>query len=279
MPTVSKIEAELSKVLKIKQGKRELQDFLKAIVEAGADLSDAEWDDLSGPAQKWLNAATKQFQAKKTISDFPDADRGDDEGDDEKEERRERPSSRRSDRSAKEEDDEAEAEAEGDGDEGDGESDEKEERSSRRGSRDKDEDKPSRRGGSRNRDDDKEERSSRRGSSRDKDDDKEERSSRSSRDKKDDKKKDDKGSSRGGSRTERLPPKKTEAEPKGVGVKDRIKDVLRANPSASVDDICKKVDKKGQAPISRVTVANIRAEWRHTIKNFQNAGELKKLEL
>jgi len=66
-------------------------------------------------------------------------------------------------------------------------------------------------------------------------------------------------------------PKPAVTERRGVGVKDAIKDMLCENPLYSVDEIVNELTPK-LGPISRITAANIRAEWRHTIRNLQQNG-------
>lgn len=256
---MGKIETELSKVTKVKQGKQERQDYLEKLVEAAADLKDADWDDLSKKAQEWLNAGTKAFQAKKEISEFSDTPKADDDRP-----ARERPARRGA----------AAEEAEGADEGADAEGEKDDDRPARRGrgSDDKDEDRPSRRGGDKGKDKDEAEAPARRGAAKDKDEPAPRKGADKDKDKGKDKEKEPARAAR-----DKPAPKKTEAEPKGAGVKDRIKDLLSENPGFSVDELVKKLGTKAGA-VSKITVSNIRAEWRHTIKNLQrgkvNVGKL-----
>lgn len=249
MPGMGKIETELSKVTKVKQGKQERQDYLASLVETAADLKDAEWDELSKKAQEWLNAATKKFQAKKDIEEFEDTP---------KEDKEDRPTRERPTRGRDAD--------EGDKDEGD---------------KSEDDDKPSRRAGGRAAKDD-DDKPARRGRDAKEDDDKPARRGAKDDDKPAARKPSDKGKDKdppARAAREKAPVKKTEAEPKGAGVKDRIKDLLADNPSISVDELVKKLGTKAGA-VSKITVSNIRAEWRHTIKNLQRGKvTVAKLEL
>jgi len=76
---LSKLEVLITKALNIKaKAKEERQVFLGRIVDAADDMEDDDWDKLPKEAQKWINAATKAADSKKTIPDFPDAEAVDD---------------------------------------------------------------------------------------------------------------------------------------------------------------------------------------------------------
>lgn len=72
---MSKIKAELVAATEFaaKRGEDE-QAGLKRLVLAVQELSDAEWDKLSGPAQDWFNSAGTAMNKKKDIPAFPDAE-------------------------------------------------------------------------------------------------------------------------------------------------------------------------------------------------------------
>lgn len=71
---MSKIEKILCDAAEIDQKRdEERQAFLVRLVTAVGKLPDAEWDDLDGKAQDWINSATDALNAKKAVADFPDA--------------------------------------------------------------------------------------------------------------------------------------------------------------------------------------------------------------
>jgi hypothetical protein len=82
----SKIQAEIEKALKTKQGKKEERDeYLERLVDDSLceeeGLSDDDFKKLSKPTQKWLNQGATALDKNKPVNDFPDL-----EGDDEEEE-------------------------------------------------------------------------------------------------------------------------------------------------------------------------------------------------
>jgi hypothetical protein len=60
---------------------------------------------------------------------------------------------------------------------------------------------------------------------------------------------------------------------KGTGVKVQIKKAILKKPSISVDEIMERLGKAGDKP-SRMTVAGIRAEFRHSLNVLKNEGLL-----
>lgn len=64
---------------------------------------------------------------------------------------------------------------------------------------------------------------------------------------------------------------------RGSGVKNKIKDLIIDTPSISVEDLVKKLGKNAQ--VSKVTVSNIRAEFRHSLKRLEERGKLKGITL
>jgi hypothetical protein len=69
------IEKELTKKLKTKAAEDEdRQEFLARLVREVGAFGDSEWEKLSPAAQDWANDATKEFKAKKKITDFADED-------------------------------------------------------------------------------------------------------------------------------------------------------------------------------------------------------------
>lgn len=72
---MSKIQAELAKATGVnpEQGQSIIDPaYMKKLVRAVANLSDKDWDALSGPAQEHHNAAADAANAKKDIPNFPD---------------------------------------------------------------------------------------------------------------------------------------------------------------------------------------------------------------
>lgn len=276
MPT-SAIETVLSKATKIKQGpKEDRQKFLVALSNGIQDLTDDQWEALGegeqgDAAQKWANEATKAIKAKKSLKDF--ADVGDVKPGKSKDDDDDRPSRRGSARD----------------DDGDGEDD----KPSRRGAKDKDDDDDKPRRGRRSDDDDakdgdddkprgrrgakdkeeaEEERPRGRRSAKDEDDDKPARRGRDKDKEEDDDKprrgrgKDDDKPARGKDKEKDKPEARSSGvKPSGSGIKNRIKLALLDDLSLSPDELVKKLGKSGQE-VSKVTVSNIRAEFRHTLK-------------
>ncbi len=69
------VEAELLKTLKIKRKPSEGSDqaFLTRLVQEAQDLETSLWEGMSPKAQKWVNEATKAYNASKELPGFPDA--------------------------------------------------------------------------------------------------------------------------------------------------------------------------------------------------------------
>lgn len=239
----SKIEAELLKATGQKVRTKRDQRYLGEILDAVQKLKDPDWAKLSKPAQKWANAAQRADTAKLDIDDFPDV-----EEDGEREPARERASDReRSDRSERSE---RGSDAKGKGKDKDAD-EEKDKDEGRRGSTRQG------RGGSK---DDEKDKDRERGS---------ERGGRRGRE--------DEGSSRGKDREEsstRSPRGSTGDDGKIEGVKVNIKKCVIENPKVSVDEIFKKLGGT-KAKMSRVTISNIRADFRHSLKVLQQEGHLK----
>ena len=78
---MSTIKLELEKALDTKKGKKEEYDeYLERLVDdAGADLSDDEFDGLSKETQKWLNKGTSALDKNKPVADFPDVEEEEEE--------------------------------------------------------------------------------------------------------------------------------------------------------------------------------------------------------
>ena len=67
------IEQELMKATGLKPKKGEdQQDWFKRLQAAVEDMKDADWDELSDPAQKWCNAAATAVKKDKDIEGFDD---------------------------------------------------------------------------------------------------------------------------------------------------------------------------------------------------------------
>lgn len=65
------VEQELAEATGIKpKAKEKRQDYLKRMVGGTGELDDDAWKNLSTPAQKWHNAATKAYDADEEIPDF-----------------------------------------------------------------------------------------------------------------------------------------------------------------------------------------------------------------
>lgn len=71
MAKVSAIETELLEATGVKpKAKEKRQAFLGRLHTAVSELTDAAWEDLSTPAQKWANAASTAYDADKELPDF-----------------------------------------------------------------------------------------------------------------------------------------------------------------------------------------------------------------
>jgi hypothetical protein len=57
-----------------------------------------------------------------------------------------------------------------------------------------------------------------------------------------------------------------------------IKEAMLDDPNMTVDDIVKKLSKKGTT-VSKVTVANVRSDFRHSLKVLADNGKLKGVKL
>lgn len=257
---VSAIETELLKATGTKSKVAEKrQDYLDRLLDDVGELSDDAWHALSKPAQKWANEGAKESKAEKEISDFPDliepeSGKGKGKGRDDDAPRRGRR------QAAEADDDDGDGDdADGDDgdDDGDGDDDDKAEK-------DADERRPSRRRAEPEKQ-------------------KESRRSRAAAD--DD---DDSRPARGAGKVaekekEKAPTKGTKraatpASGDGQGVKDRIKAIMIEEPDVSLDDIMEQMG-KGGSKLSRVTISNIRAEFRHSLRALKRAGKLKGIDL
>lgn len=79
------IERELLDATGLKPNKKESQqDYFKRLHDAVQDLKDDDWDALSDPAQKWVNAAANAIKKDVDIQDFPDSAPPEEEEDDRK---------------------------------------------------------------------------------------------------------------------------------------------------------------------------------------------------
>jgi len=303
---ISKIEKELSSATKCKQGaKQDRQEYLRELSDAIQELPDEAWDALSDAAQKWQNAAASAINAKKKIKDFSDIGsvKPDADDDDEKPARGKK-------RAAKEEEDEdEEEETEEDEDEKpargkkrpakksskDDDEDEEEEEEDEKPSRSR---KPARSSKSNDDDDDEDEDEEEEVDEEDEEDEEDEKPARGKKSpakkavKKASKSRDDdeeeeeeedeeeeeedekpvKRRQRDGSANSKA--SKASAIPTTgyvEGTKDKIKQLVFDDPDIDVDAIVKKLG-KGGAKVSRVTVSNIRAEYRHTVRFLKRQG-------
>lgn len=75
---MSKIETELQALTKVKRKAKEAdQSYFKRLVETTLDeevVDEKKWEEVSGPAQRWVNAGAKAIKADKDIASFPDAE-------------------------------------------------------------------------------------------------------------------------------------------------------------------------------------------------------------
>lgn len=79
-----KIEAELTKATRFRASGKTGQPLLKGLVEAVQKLDDEAWDELSDPAQRWVNAGVEAMQAGKPVPKFGKvADEPEEEAEDE----------------------------------------------------------------------------------------------------------------------------------------------------------------------------------------------------
>lgn len=229
-----KLEAEISKATGIKfAAGSKRQDHLRKLQQYCGDddkgLSNEKWDELSGEAQKWANAATRAFKAGEPIPDFPDPEEAprrrsrDDDEDEEKEEK-----SAKSSKADKEDKDEKKT----------------------RSTRGKDKEEPAPRG-RRSRDDEEE---------------KEEKkpAKATPRGRAADKEKEEEKPQRASRKDDNKPIE---------GVKVKIKELLIEDPEITAQEILKKIGKISQMSI--ITIGNLRADFRHSLKVLKQVGKLK----
>lgn len=254
----SKMQAEFVKATKLDPDEYESrQDFLVAVVEKVNAFKDPQWDKLSEPAQEWANEAIKKLKAKKRLPEFPDVgsvpkDDEEDEApkkskkkaaaDDEDDEEEEAPKKKKKAAAVEDDDDEEEETGDDDAAEDDDDAAEDEDDEEEEAPKKKKKAKPAD-------DDDDEEPAPKKKKSKPADDDDDE---------------------------EDEPKKKKAAkiEAKPSGVKVAIKKAIIEDPEITVDALIKKLG-KGGAPVSKVTVSNVRAEFRHTLKFLKSEGKLK----
>jgi hypothetical protein len=284
----SKIEAEFVKATKIDPDDyKKRQDFFVAIVEKVNGFKDSQWDKLSEAAQDWINAAVKKVKAKKSVAEFADVGSvpaDDDEDEDDKPKKKKK--------AAEADDDEEESsddDSESDDDESSDDDDEEEEKPKKKKKKaeedddeDEEEEKPKKKKKKPADDDDDDE-------SED-DDEKPAKKKKKKADDDDDEDEDDKPAKKKKKKAdddddededEDKPAKKKKAdkvEAKPTGVKVAIKTAIINDPEITVDALIKKLG-KGGAPVSKVTVSNVRAEFRHTLKVLKELGKLKGVEI
>jgi hypothetical protein len=245
----SKIEAEFVKATKIDPDDyKKRQDFFVAIVEKVNGFKDSQWDKLSEAAQDWINAAVKKVKAKKSVAEFADVGSvpaDDDEDEDDKPKKKKK--------KAEEDDDEDEEE-------------EKPKKKKKKPADDDDDDESED-------DDEKPAKKKKKKADDDDDEDEDDKPAKKKKKKADDDDDEDED--------EDKPAKKKKAdkvEAKPTGVKVAIKTAIINDPEITVDALIKKLG-KGGAPVSKVTVSNVRAEFRHTLKVLKELGKLKGVEI
>src|SRR5262249_34709970 len=77
----TQVENELQDACSIRQGRMPRQDYLHKLVEKAGNLSNDAWDDLSEPAQAWVNAGIRVYN-KDTEADIPEFADGDNAAED-----------------------------------------------------------------------------------------------------------------------------------------------------------------------------------------------------
>lgn len=281
---ISKIEAELSKATKVKhRDGQDRQVFLKAMCIGVEKLDEDVWDSLSDAAQAWYNAAVKTMNAKKPFKDFADVGAVKPGADDDADE----------DEAPKKKGKKAAAVADEDEDEEE-EADEEEEE-------EEEDEKPAKKNGKKakpaadeDEDEDEEEEApkSKKGKAKaapadeEEEDEEEEdeapakkkgakkKASKAADDEDEDEDEEDEAPKKKPAKKAAAPEKAGKPAAQGGGVKNRIKECVAADTDVTVDDIVKKLGKLG-GEISKVTVTNVRAEFRHTLKFLKDRGNLK----
>jgi hypothetical protein len=266
------MQAEFLKATKLDADEYEnRQDFLTAVVEKVNTFKDPQWDKLSEDAQNWINDAIKKVKAKKRVPEFPDvgsvpADDDEDEApkkkakkpvveDDDDEE--EAPPKKKKKPVAEDDDDEEEAADDDEAEEADeDEDDEPAPKKKKKPVAEEDDD-----------DEEPAPKKKKKVVAADDDDDEDEAPK---------KKKKAKPADDDDDEEDEKPAKKKAAkiEAKPTGVKVAIKTAIIENPEITVDALIKKLG-KGGAPVSKVTVSNVRAEFRHTLRVLKDLGKLK----
>lgn len=294
------IETEIRKATKVVAGK-DRQEYLAKLVQKANELPEDEWDELSKEAKKWVNVATKAYNADAAIPEFettaeqparpkagrrapePEDDEGDDEGEDAGDEGDEEADDEAADDEEAEDDGDEESDDEGDDEEDDEE--EEDEPAPRRGAK---AGKPAGRKGRRaepepeddedgddEEDDDEEEdepapRTSK-GGKAGKREPVRERTGRAASEKAGGKPAGRPAISSKAS-ADKAPTARAEAgEP---STKDRIKLILIGDPNISNVELMKKLGKHAKT-MSSVTIANTRSDFRHSLKILKREGKLK----
>lgn len=258
MASVSKVEAELIKALKLKKQKSSegRDDYLERALKSIDNLDDAGWADLSAAAQKWANDAAKKAKAKKDIPDFP--------------------------KDAEEEEEDAEEE---DGDEADEQEEDGEDEDEKE--EEEEEEKPAKKKGGKEKEEKKapkkeEKKAAPKKKAKDEDEDEEEDGEDEDEDEEDEKP----AKTKGGKEKEKEKPAKEEKKaaksdapakaPRGTGVTASIKKIMIADPHITVENLTAKLTKAGFETISNMTVTTVRADFRHTLKIMKEEGGLSK---
>jgi hypothetical protein len=255
----SKIQAEFLRLAKVDAEEYDSrQDYLKAVMDKVNTFKDPQWDKLTEDAQTWMNDAIKAFKGKKRLPDFPDVGSvPKDDDDDDKPAKKKKPA-----------------------DDDDGDDDDAPKKKKKPADEDDDDDQPKKRRRPADDDDDDDAPKGKKRADDDDDEEQPKKKKKAADDDDDDEKPAKKKKPAADDDDEDKPKKKKteEAPPKSSGVKVAIKDAIIDDPDISVEAIVKKLG-KGGADVSKVTVSNVRAEFRHSLKLLKERGKLKGIEL
>jgi hypothetical protein len=280
MPT-SKIEKELLKATKLDADDyKKRQDLFVAILEEVNAFKDPQWDKLSEPAQLWINASIKAKKAEKRLPEFPDVGDVKPDADEDEDEapKKKKP--------AADEDDEDEAPKKkkkpaADDDDEEDEAPKKKKKPAADDDEEEDEAPKKKKKAEADEDEDEAPKKKKRPAEDEEEDEapKKKKKPAAEDEEEDEAPKKKKKPAADEDEDEAPKKKKAAAVPqKASGVKVAIKDAIIADTDISVDAIVKLLG-KGGADVSKVTVSNVRAEFRHTLKLLKERGKLKGIEL
>ncbi|MBR2120506.1 MAG: hypothetical protein IJ935_18050 [Afipia sp.] len=72
-------------------------------------------------------------------------------------------------------------------------------------------------------------------------------------------------------------PARSYVEKSATAIKDRIRELVLDDPTLRPDDIAKELKRSHAAPVSNITISNIRAEFRGALKFLKARGLLKRI--